>query len=96
MYDLDNGTENIKVKEIVANKITAGSGVVTIKGGLSVDGATVFTGDVFLDYQLRLGAYPTASRPTAGESAIIYDTDLKKCILWNGTAWVNLDGTALS
>lgn len=25
-----------------------------------------------------------------------YDTDLKKYVLWNGTAWTNLDGTALS
>lgn len=26
----------------------------------------------------------------------IYDTTLKKMILWNGTSWVNLDGTQLS
>lgn len=25
----------------------------------------------------------------------IYDTNIKKMILWNGTAWVNIDGTAL-
>ena len=25
-----------------------------------------------------------------------YDTTLKKKILWNGTAWVNLDGTELA
>ena len=25
-----------------------------------------------------------------------YDTTLKKYVLWNGTAWTNLDGTALS
>ena len=25
-----------------------------------------------------------------------YDTDLKKKILWNGSAWVNMDGTALA
>lgn len=26
----------------------------------------------------------------------VYDTTLKKKILWNGTAWVNLDGTSLA
>lgn len=31
---------------------------------------------------------------TAGD--IAYDSTLKKMKLWNGTAWVNLDGTALS
>jgi hypothetical protein len=40
----------------------------------------------------------TAERPVLWryyESNIYYDTDLSKLILWNGTAWVNLDGTAL-
>ena len=27
---------------------------------------------------------------------IVYDSTLKKGKLWNGTAWVNLDGTALA
>lgn len=27
---------------------------------------------------------------------LFYDTDLKKYVLWNGSAWVNMDGTALS
>ena len=27
---------------------------------------------------------------------MFYDTDLKKYVYWNGTAWVNLDGTVLS
>lgn len=30
------------------------------------------------------------------EGQINYNTTLKKMILWNGTAWVNLDGTALA
>lgn len=85
MYDLDNGTEKIKVKEIVADKITAGGGVFKIDGGV-----------VSFESQIKLGAYGTSSRPTGRQGAIIYDISLKKCILWNGTAWVNLDGTALS
>lgn len=27
---------------------------------------------------------------------IFYDTDLTKCVLWNGTSWTNLDGTSLT
>ena len=46
---------------------------------------------------LKPASYTTALRPSpVGEGAIIYDSTLKKCILWNGTAWVNLDGTALA
>lgn len=41
----------------------------------------------------------TTERPSAtasDEGYMFYDSTLKKMILWNGTAWVNLDGTALS
>lgn len=41
----------------------------------------------------------TASRPTlldTDEGFEYYDTTLKKKILWNGTAWVNIDGTELT
>lgn len=41
----------------------------------------------------------TLSRPTlttSDEGLEYYDSTLKKKILWNGTAWVNLDGTQLS
>ena len=40
-----------------------------------------------------------ATRPTLSETIIGYqffDTTLGKMICWNGTAWVNLDGTALA
>jgi len=41
-------------------------------------------------------AYPTSSRPSTNYSGqIIYDLDLKKKIAWNGTEWVNLDGSSL-
>lgn len=54
--------------------------------------------DVFALFKpLILVNYTTAQRPAApNDGTIIYDSTLKKCILWNGTAWVNLDGTALS
>lgn len=41
----------------------------------------------------------TAERPAMNQNyigATYYDTTLKKMILWNGTAWTNLDGTALN
>ena len=41
----------------------------------------------------------TSSRPTmtADDAGFTYwDTDLGKMIAWSGTAWVNMDGTALS
>ena len=41
----------------------------------------------------------TNSRPILSandEGYEYYDTTLKKKILWNGTAWVNLDGTELA
>ena len=40
----------------------------------------------------------TANRPTLNSSAkgvTYYDTSIPKLILWNGSAWVNLDGTSL-
>lgn len=42
-----------------------------------------------------VGSYLTANRPTVGEGCIIYDSTLKKCILYNNTVWVNLDGSTL-
>ena len=141
MYDLDNGTENIKVKEIVANKITAVTsaitteyddltvnGSLTVKGGTSSDNITIGTAiggnpdyvksdgafdlmsaDVVVLSIASSGAsagrrfafknYETAGRPSittsTGAGSVIYDSTLGKLILWNGTAWVNLDGTPL-
>lgn len=139
MYDLDNGTENIKVKDITCNKITAVTsaitteydnlvvnGVLTVRGGGSTDNITIGTslgdshdyiksnsvlnlmiGDVVVlsiagsvasaGRLFQFKNYETASRPsTSFAGSVIYDSDLGKLILWNGTAWVNLDGTALS
>lgn len=41
----------------------------------------------------------TDNRPTllnSDEGFEYYDTTLKKKILWNGNAWVNIDGTELA
>ncbi len=111
MYDLDNGTENIKVKELVADKITAVTSAITteydslvIKGNLTIgpspSGTHNFSasGGVAFGNYVRFPSWSTATRPTLTGAAgsVIYDTDLAKLILWNGTAWVNLDGSPLS
>lgn len=142
MYDLDNGTENIKVKEIVADKITAVTSAITteyddlvvngtliVKGGGETNNITIGSTSsgypdyikadsglnirvantvVFSAYETQLSLsrvltfanYTTGGRPSMTSAiyvgSVIYDTDLAKLILWNGTAWVNLDGTALS
>ena len=40
---------------------------------------------------------PTADRPNLGSSErfLYFDDTLGKVIVWNGTAWRNVDGTAL-
>ena len=69
---------------------------------VNVDDNTILSFDdlrgFIFNTKLRLNNYPTASRPPlteAGAGTVIYDSTLKKCILWNGTDWVNLDGTSL-
>jgi len=57
---------------------------------------SIDSSEAFFDVIVTFPAFTTALRPTyADEGAVIYDSTLKKCILYNGTAWVNLDGTAL-
>ena len=58
---------------------------------------TVDSAGIYFDKPTYFSKYTTALRPTEDldEGAVIYDSTLKKCILWNGLAWVNLDGTAL-
>lgn len=54
---------------------------------------------IAVNKMFQFGSYTTLTRPTADNSkngVVIYDSDMGKLILCNGTAWVNLDGTALS
>lgn len=107
MYDLDNGTENIKVKDITCNKITAVTsaittecddiqviGSITVGHGrhqLSATGGASFMGFV------KFPGVTSGTRPnvTGLHGVVIYDATLGKLILWNGTTWVNIDGTSL-
>lgn len=48
------------------------------------------------DYRRKSGT--TAQRPALSSSDagwVYYDTSLSKAIIWNGSAWVNMDGSAL-
>lgn len=108
MYDLDNGIENIKVKDITCNKITAVTSAITteydalhVGGTLSVGmGKHVLsaTNGATLGGFVRFPLYSTANRPilTGEVGSVIYDATLGKLIIWNGTAWLNVDGTPLS
>lgn len=80
---------------------TAQAGLFTEEFGnvvLSEDGFTINASRMTLNStQLELGNFSTLERPSSpAEGTLIYDTTLKKCILYNGTAWVNLDGTVLA
>ena len=108
MYDLDNGIENIKVKDITCNKITAVTSAITteydaltVTGNLTIGiGKHYFSssGGAQLGGHVQFPGYVSSNLPdvNAISGVVVYVTDLKKLILWNGTAWVNLDGTALS
>lgn len=48
---------------------------------------------VMSSYLLQSGT--TAKRPNANAGQLYYDTTLGKMIMFNGTDWVNVDGTAL-
>ena len=75
----------------------AGATVVGLDGGTTMKFGV---NALMTDYPFRLGLYTAGTRPSLGNTIyergiIIYDDTLKKCLLWNGTQWVNLDGTAL-
>lgn len=52
--------------------------------------------NVEVNRQFKFAGYATAARPSPyATGSVIYDSDLKKLILYNGSSWVNIDGTAL-
>ena len=103
MYDLDNGTEDIKVNSVETNNIVSSDEIIFTSSDYGSfylnDEGFVFNAPNGIHINasaLYFAFYTTALRPTGiGEGAVIYDITLKKCILYNGTAWVNLDGTSL-
>lgn len=58
-----------------------------------------FKARLFNGLSLAIQRGDTASRPSLTSSDAgfqYYDSTLKKSILWNGTSWVNMDGTSLT
>lgn len=84
--------KNVKLK----NGTIVGSGNTIVDGifeNIKVVGAFKDFGNLFSHKG------PTANRPAVDISINgfeYYDTTLKKKILWNGTSWVNMDGTPLN
>jgi hypothetical protein len=69
----------------------------------STDNGTIFglrpyASSPYIDagLQFAFASYTTAGRPTAARAGVvIYDSDLGKLIMYNGSSWRNVDGTAL-
>ena len=87
-YDLDGGEVTIP-----ANCTLKFNG-----GGIS-NGTFSLTNTLLLPLGLSVRDYILEGVSITGnyrEGQIVYDSALKKQKLWNGTEWVNLDGTALA
>lgn len=66
------------------------------QGGTIVNGTIIFNNTKILPIGGNIKDYITATiEGTYKEGQVLYDPSLKKMKLWSGTAWVNLDGTAL-
>lgn len=77
--------------------------ILTIPAGCTLDfqGGSFTNGTLILNntliIQQDIENHITATiNGTYKEGQVLYDSVLKKMKLWNGTAWVNLDGTALA
>lgn len=89
----------------ITQDIDLGHGILTVPSGCTLDfqGGNITNGTIILDRTLVLPLglditkyiYATITG-TYAEGQILYDVELKKMKLWNGSAWVNMDGTALS
>ena len=75
-----------------------------IKGMISImenkdNALTYYDGSAWKTLFKDYGKGATNSRPTlttTNEGFEYYDSTLKKKILWNGSAWVNMDGSSLN
>lgn len=88
--DLDlNGTQVI---------VPEGCTIDFSRGGTISNGTFSLTNTRLLPQGLNLREYILEGVSITGtykEGQIVYDSAIKKMKLWNGTAWVNMDGTAL-
>lgn len=102
--DYNNSTYGYLVDPPVCfrkKKFLEGDEVVSFKGYFSKaicqTSAPDASSDSYSKWKVEGGAMTTqVSNFCAVTGQIVYDSTLKKGKLWNGTAWVNLDGTALA
>lgn len=89
----------------ITRNIDLEGSALTIPSGCTIDfqGGTIKNGTVTLNNTKIIPSgcnileYITATIEGGyKEGQMLYDNSLKKMKLWNGTSWVNLDGTALS
>lgn len=89
----------------ITQDIDLNHGILTIPSGCTLDfqGGTIKNGTITLNKPkilpqgCNITDYITATiSGSYKEGQIIYDNSLKKMKLWNDSAWVNLDGTALA
>lgn len=87
----------------ITKDISLEGGTLTIPEGCTLDfqGGSFTNGTVTLNntliIQQDIENHITATiNGTYKEGQVLYDSVLKKMKLWNGTAWVNMDGTALT
>lgn len=87
----------------ITKDIDLEGGILTIPEGCTLDfqGGSIINGTLILNntliIQQDIENHITATiNGTYKEGQVLYDSVLKKMKLWNGTAWVNMDGTALA
>ena len=86
--DIDLGGESITIPE---NRI------LDFQGGKIINGTIVLWDTKILPMGIDITKYVSATiSGTYAEGQVLYDSTIKKMKLWNGTEWVNLDGTALT
>ena len=70
--------------------------ILDFQGGIITNGTVTLNNTKILPQGCNITDYITATiSGTYKEGQILYDSSLKKMKLWNGTSWVNMDGTAL-
>lgn len=85
-YDLDGSTLIIPV-----------GCTLDFQGGSITNGTIMLNDTKVLPLGCDISDYITASiSGTYKKGQMLFDNSLNKMKLWNGTAWINLDGTALT
>lgn len=102
-YSLSNDLKNYVYRinkdiDLEGKNMSIGSGCVLdfSAGGRITNGTIALNNTLLLPLGLKVEDYISATIDGSyKEGQILYDSSLKKMKLWNGTAWVNMDGTAL-